>query len=83
MERRPRRLGAPVNLTFISLLDVEKFGSRSVLGAFVVLLVGMKNDGECSVAFPYLGLGCGAWQVEYGAVSNGERENGRLWSGTD
>lgn len=58
-----------MNLTFISLLDVEKFGGRSVLGAFVLLLVGMKNDGESSVALPYLALGRGIGQVEHGTVA--------------
>lgn len=34
-----------------------------------MLLVGVKNDGQGSVAFPYLALGGGIGQIEHGTES--------------
>lgn len=64
-----------MNLTFISLLDVKEFGGSSVLGAFVALLVRMENDGQGSVAFPYLTLGGGIGQVEHRTVTKVSHED--------
>lgn len=64
--------------TFVSLLNVEKFGGGGVLGAFVLLLVGMEYDGECSVAFPYFVLGRSGGQVEHGTVQRSAAK-GETW----
>lgn len=77
MERFHEGPRATVNLTFISLLDIEKFRGGSVLGAPVPLLVGVKNDGQGSVAFPYLGLGGSIGQIEHGTESNVSEEGNK------
>lgn len=77
MERFREGLIATVNLTFISLLDIEKCRGGGVLGAFIVLLVGVENDGQGSVAFPYLGLGSSIGQVEHGTESDVSKERNK------
>jgi hypothetical protein len=70
-----------VNLTFIRLLDVEEFGGSGVLGAFVVLLIGVENDGQGSVAFSYLVLGSGAGQIEHGTARRSATDaTGTRWT---
>lgn len=73
----PKRDWERPYLTFIGLLDVEEFRGSGVLGAFVVLLIGVENDGQGSVAFSYLILRSGAWQIEHGTGSNVSHERDR------
>lgn len=61
-----------LDLTFIGLLDVKKSRGSGVLGAWVVLLVGVKYDRQGFVALSYFALGCGTRQVEHSTVSHGE-----------
>lgn len=67
---RPQHVKVSVYLTFVSLLYLEELGSRSVLGAFVMLLVGVEYDRQGFVAVSYLILGRGIGQVEHGTVFN-------------
>lgn len=72
-----------VKLTFIRLLYVEECSGGSVLGALVVLLVGVKYDGQCPVAFAYLVLrGC-VGQVEHGTVTRSAEQDTTKLAVTD
>lgn len=49
--------------TLVSPLNFKEFHSCSVLCPFTTLFVGVKDYGQCSVAFPYFVGGSGRWHV--------------------